>query len=214
MRYWMRKLTKILLLLTALSLLCLLLFRVRYNQVIKDLAKTQVVNATSDLINDAVATQISTGDVAYDKIVYFEKDVNGRITALKTNIGEVNRLKTDTLNVINDEIFDIEQTDLGIPLGSFFLPEFLSGRGPQIPVKILSIRNSDAYFESNFIHAGINQTLHQIEMCVLVDVSILVLGKTIIFTVESDVVVAETIIVGDVPDTFFQGGNYGTQKEN
>ena len=138
MRYWMRKLTKILLLLAGLSLLCLFLFRVRYNQVIKDLAKTQVVNATSDLINDAVATQISTGDVAYDKIVYFEKDVNGRITALKTNIGEVNRLKTDTLNVINDEIFDIEQTDLGIPLGSFFLPEFLSGRGPQIPVKILS----------------------------------------------------------------------------
>ena len=51
-------------------------------------------------------------------------------------------------------------------------------------------------------------------MFVLVDVAVLVLGRTMIFTVESDVVIAETIIVGDVPDTFFQGGNYGSQKEN
>jgi hypothetical protein len=74
--------------------------------------------------------------------------------------------------------------------------------------------NSDGYFESSFVHAGINQTLHQVHMYVLVDVAVLVLGRTVIFTVESDVVVAETIIVGDVPDTFFQGGNYGSQKEN
>jgi sporulation protein YunB len=192
-----------------------ILFRIRYNQVILDLAKTQVTNSTSDLINDAVARQIAGGNIQYDSIVYFEKDVNGKITALKTNIGEVNRIKTDTLNTINDEILAIDHTDLGIPLGSLFLPEMLSGKGPQIPVKILSIRNSDGYFESNFVQAGINQTLHQVHMYVLVDVAVLVLGRTIIFTVESDVVVAETIIVGDVPDTFFQtGGNYGSQTEN
>ena len=214
MRYWFRRVFRVLLLLTALAALLLVLFRARYNQVIMELAKTQVTNSTSDLINDAVAEQIANGEIAYDRIVYFEKDMDGRITALKTNIGEVNRLKTDTLNVINDEILAIDHTDLGIPLGSFFLPEILSGKGPQIPVKILSIRNSDGYFESSFTHAGINQTLHQVHMYVLVDVSVLVLGRTISFTVESDVVIAETIIVGDVPDTFFQGGNYGSQKEN
>ena len=123
----------------------------------------------------------------------------------------MNRIKTDTLNVINDAIMDIDYTDMGIPLGSLFLPEVLSGRGPQIPIKILSIRNSDGYFESSFTQAGINQTLHQVHMFVLVDVAVLVLGRTMVFTVESDVVVAETIIVGDVPDTFFQtGGNYGS----
>ena len=173
-----------------------------------------MVNSTSDLINDAVAAQIAAENIEYDRIVYFEKDLNGKITALKTNIGEVNRIKTDTLNTINDEILDIDHSDLGIPLGSLFLPEVLSGKGPQIPVKILSIRNSDGYFESSFTHAGINQTLHQVHMFVLVDVAVLVLGRTMIFTVESDVVIAETIIVGDVPDTFFQGGNYGSQKEN
>lgn len=206
MRRWIHKFFRILLVVLILMTAVLILFRSKYYRVICDLAKTQVTNSTSDLINDAVAEQISDGNIAYDRIVYFEKDLNGRITALKTNIGEVNRLKTDTLNIINDEILATDNTDMGIPLGSLILPEFLAGRGPCIPVRILSIRNSDATFESNFRHAGINQTLHQLNMSVLVDVSVLVLGRTINFTVASAVVVAETIIVGDVPDTFFQTG--------
>lgn len=189
--------------------------RSQYRDVIRDLAQTQVKNTTSDLTNDAIAKQIQDGVVQYDRIVYFEKDLDGRITALKTNIGEVNRLKTDILNIINDEILALDNSDIGIPLGSLFLPELLSGRGPSIPVHILSIRNSDANFVSHFTQAGINQTLHQVTMEVSIDVSVLVLGQTTSFTMESEVVVAETVIVGDVPDTFLQtGGTYGSEKEN
>ena len=186
-----------------------------YRDVIRDLAETQVKNSTSDLTNDAIAKQIADGVVQYDRIVYFEKDLDGRITALKTNIGEVNRLKTDILNIINDEILALDHSDMGIPLGSLLLPELFSGRGPSIPVHILSIRNSDANFVSFFSQAGINQTLHQVTMEVSVDVSVLVLGQTTSFTLESQVVVAETVIVGDVPNTFLQtGGTYGSEKEN
>lgn len=206
MRYFLRKLFRRSLLIVGILLVAFLLFRSRYHQVIRDLAKTQVTNATSDLINDSVAKQIADGNIAYDRIVYFEKDLSGKITALKTNIGEVNKLKTDTLNVINDEILAMDASHIGIPIGSLILPEFLSGKGPQIPVEVLTIRNSDASFQSDFTHAGINQTLHQLHMCVSVDVSVLVLGSTVSFTVAADVVVAETIIVGDVPDTFLQTG--------
>ena len=186
-----------------------LMFRSRYRAVIRDLAETQVKNTTSDLTNDAIAKQIANGVIQYDRIVYFEKDLDGRITALKTNMSEINRLKTDILNIINDEILALDTSDIGIPLGSLFLPEFLSGKGPAIPVHILSIRNSDATFSSQFSHAGINQTLHQLTMEVSVDVAVLVLGQTSSFTVNSEVVVAETVIVGDVPNTFLQtGGNY------
>ena len=70
----------------------------------------------------------------------------------------------------------------------------------------MSIRNSEATFTSNFSEAGINQTLQQLVMEIRVDVTVLVLGSTDSFTVTSQVVVAETIIVGDVPDTFLQAG--------
>ena len=173
---------------------------------IRELAETQVKNTTSDLTNDAIAKQIAAGNIAYDRIVYFEKDLDGRITAMKTNMTEINRLKTDILNLINDEILALDTSDIGIPLGSLFLPEFFSGKGPAIPVHILSIRNSDANFASHFSEAGINQTLHQLIMEVNVDVSVLVLGQTSSFTVNSEVVVAETVIIGDVPQTFLQTG--------
>ena len=193
-------------LILALLVVVLIFFRARYNATIRALAQTQVINATSDLINDAIDRQIEAGDIQYDRIVYFEKDLDGGITALKTNMSEVNRLKTDILNLINDEILAMDTTDLGIPIGSLILPELLSGRGPEIPVKILSIRNSEGSFESQFTEAGINQTLQQLTMHVSIDVSILVLGAAESFTVSSQVVVAETIIVGKVPDTFFQTG--------
>lgn len=202
----MSKILRFIIILLAVSLVLLVLFRVKFNDSILSLAKTQVSNTTSDLINDAIDRQIEDGNIQYDRMVYFEKDLDGRITALKTNMSEVNRLKTDILNLINDEILALTTDDLGIPLGSLFLPEFLSGRGPSIPIQIMSIRNSDASFSSDFSEAGINQTLQQMNMHVSVDVTILVLGKTESFTISSQVVVAETIIVGDVPDTYFQTG--------
>ena len=208
---WLRKCMTTLALLGILAVVLFLFLRNRYRDVIEELAHTQVMNTTSDLTNDAIAKQIADGVIQYDRIVYFEKDLDGRITALKTNMSEVNRLKTDILNIINDEILALDTSDLGIPLGSLFLPEFLSGKGPAIPVHILSIRNSDATFASHFSQAGINQTLHKLTMEVSVDVAVLVLGRTESFTVTSEVVVAETVIVGAVPETYLQtGGNYGS----
>ena len=206
MRRKIRSLFRLSIFLLALSIILFILFRSRYRDIIRELAETQVKNTTSDLTNDAIAKQIADGIIQYDRIVFFEKDLDGRITALKTNMSEVNRLKTDILNIINDEILALDTSDIGIPMGSFFLPELLSGKGPVIPVHILSIRNSDASFSSNFVQAGINQTLHQLVMLVSVDVAILVLGQTGSFTIGSEVVVAETVIVGDGPQTFLQTG--------
>ena len=95
-------------LLLILALGVFFLMRSRFNPIARDLAITQVTNQTSDLINDAIAEQIARDNIQYDRIIYFEKDLNGRITALKTNMSEVNRLKTDILNLINDEILALD----------------------------------------------------------------------------------------------------------
>lgn len=206
MRFRLRKIIWFLVVTGIICLGLLLLFRDHYRDAIRELARSQVASATSDLINDAIDSQIETGNIQYDRIVYFEKDLNGRITALKTNISEVNRLKTDIINLINDEVLSMDASQLGVPLGNLVFPELLSGKGPSFPVQILAIRNSDATFSSDFTEAGINQTMHQLSLEVLVDVSILALGETDRFTVTSQVVVAQTIIVGDVPETFLQTG--------
>ena len=193
----------------------LLLFRSHYRPLLRELAETHIKNATSDLTNDALTELLARDSVAYDRIVYFEKDLNGRITAMKTNILEVNRMKMEILEIINQEILDWDTAKLGIPIGSLIFPELFAGKGFCIPVHVLSIRNSDASFESRFQQAGINQTLHRLMMEVNVDASILVLGQTESFSLTSEVVAAETVIVGEVPGTFLNtGGIYGTQTEN
>ena len=113
-----RRLRRVLILLLVLVLGMYLLMRSRFNPIAKDLAMTQVMNQTSDLINDAIAEQIARDNIQYDRIIYFEKDLNGRITALKTNMSEVNRLKTDILTIRNGEILALDPHDIGIPLGS------------------------------------------------------------------------------------------------
>ena len=203
MRWWFRRLIRRILVLLLVFAVAFLALRMKYRDVVRELAQTQVKNSTSDLTNDAIAKQIANGNIAYDRLVFFEKDLNGKITALKTNMSEVNRLKTDILNIINDEILALDASSIGIPLGSLFLPELLSGKGPAIPVHILSIRNSDASFVSHFEQAGINQTMHKLTMVVSIDVSVLALAETNSFTMESEVVVAETVIVGAVPTQYF-----------
>lgn len=211
----LKRLMVLFLVLCAASAGLLLLFRREYHAVMISLAQTQVKNATSDLINDAIDHQISCGTVQYDRMVYFEKDLNGRITALKTNMSEVNRLKTELLNLVNDEILAVDSDQLGIPIGSLIIPELFAGKGPTIPVRILTIRNSEASFFSEFSEAGINQTMQKLNMQVSIDVSVLVLGMVEEFTISSQVVVAETLIVGQVPDMFMQtGGIYELQREN
>ena len=207
MRFFCRRMFRWVAVVVAIVVVLLILFRSRYNEPIRTLAQTQITNATSDLINDAIDRQIEAGDIHYDRIVYFEKDLNGRITALKTNMSEVNRLKTSTLNLINDEILALDTTDIGIPLGSLFISELFSGKGPIIPVEIISIRNSDAYFTSNFSQAGINQTLHRITLELTGTVRIVLPGRAYAVTVTARAPVAENVIVGDVPDAYTNVAN-------
>ena len=139
MRYFIWRVSRFLLILLLVVVLIIVLFRVRYESAIRSLAETKVKNSTSDLINDAIDAQIASGNIQYDRIVYFEKDLDGQITALKTNMIEVNRLKTAILNLINDEILSLDSEELGIPIGSLILPEVFAGRGPDIPINIISI---------------------------------------------------------------------------
>ena len=82
MRRFAWKLVRYCVIMLILAVIGLTFFRIRYHDTIRELAETEIKNSTSDLINDAIDQQIESGNIQYDRIVYFEKDLNGRITAL------------------------------------------------------------------------------------------------------------------------------------
>ncbi len=174
----------------------------RLYPLVRDMAVTRVTNKTSNLINDAIDEQLRRGAVDYGSMVLLEKDAEGGVTALKTNISEINRLKTEILDVVNREIMQLDVEQIGVPIGNLLFPALLSGRGPLLPVKILSVRSSDASFQNQFSQAGINQTLHQIVMTVTIEMTIVTPAGTELVDASSQVVVAETVIVGSVPNSY------------
>lgn len=180
-----------------------LLFRFRLAPMAEQLIETQVDNQASDAINAAIADQIAEGEFDYDRMVTIEKDANGNVTAIRTNIGELNRLKTSVLQRMDEELEQLSMEQLGVPIGSVLLPELLSGRGPLVPVRVLAVRTSDASFRNSFQSAGINQTLHSIYIDIHVCITILTWTGTSEINVDSAVVAAETVIVGTVPTTYF-----------
>lgn len=185
-----------------LMVLFLLILRLSVGPLVEDLAKARVENRASYIINESIEEQLRSEEIDYENIVFLEKDVNGSITALKTNINEINRLKTQILSVIDTMLLDLDVNEVGLPLGSLILPELFSGSGPKIPVKILSVSSSDAEFRNDFSEAGINQTSHRIMMDVTITMTILTPAGTESVTVTSSVVVAETVIVGKVPGSY------------
>lgn len=205
---WNRRSRKRLLALTLLGLAVafLLFMRLSVAPLVQELAKARVANKASSIINDAVEAQLRNDNIDYDAIVFLEKDRNGTITALKTNINEINRLKTEILSVIDTMLLDLDVNDVGLPLGSLILPEFFSGTGPVLPVKVMSISTSDADFYNEFTEAGINQTSHRIDMEVRITMTILTPVGTESVTATSTVVVAETVIVGTVPGSYVDVG--------
>ena len=205
---WRRRLLAALILLAGLILALAVLFQRRINPVLEDMARALVDNVASNTINAAIDEQIANGTVDYNRLVLFEKDLNGRITAIKTNMTEVNRLKTQVLDIINDTLLEISTDELRIPLGNLLFPELFSGRGPGIPVMIVSVSTSDASFRNAFSSAGINQTLHQIILSVEVGITALLPTDSLYMLITSEMVVAETVIVGDVPSTY---ANFGSE---
>lgn len=185
-----------------LPLLIYLFMRTSVSPVIQEVAKARVSNRASYIINEAVEAFLREEEVDYDSIILLEKDVYGNITALRTNMNEINHLKTSVLAVVDTMLLDLDINEIGIPLGSVVLPEFFSGSGPKLPVKIVSISSSDAEFLNHFEEAGINQTLQRILMRVIINMTVLTPVGPESVSASSEVVVAETVIVGSVPDSY------------
>ena len=207
-RYYRRPLTRraaarLLLTLALLALIGMLAVAgMRMKQLLTKLAVTRVTNTVNRIVTQAVNETIDSGEIRYDDLISFEKYNDGKITAVKSNMPEFNRLQSKILNVILERISEVSTRDLSIPLGSLTGANLLAGRGPLVSVRMQSVGSSTAHLENRFVSAGINQTKHQIFLDVDVSVAILLPGFSTATQVSNAFTVAETVIVGTVPETY------------
>lgn len=170
--------------------------------VVVDLATARTSNAVNRIVVAAVNDAVDSGRIDYEQLVDFDKDADGHVTALRSNMAAFNRLQASIADDILQRMAEVSSTDLAIPIGTLTGSPLLAGRGPCLRVRMQSVGTATARFDNQFSSAGINQTRHRIILDVDVHVSILLPGLTTYTKVSNEISVAETVIVGGVPETY------------
>lgn len=188
--------------LTVLLIMLLILFELRIGPIVKQMALARVTYLAGKVINDAINEQIVLDYNQFEDLITFHKTEEGLITAYTPNYGKINLLKVNITENVLERINQMDTTVLNIPIGNIINGEMLSGVGPRIPIRLLPIATAETRFATAFTSAGINQTRHQVLVEVKVYIGVVLPGMRTGTEVTSQVSVAETIIVGSVPNTY------------
>lgn len=160
-------------------------------------------NEISDIVDREVQRLMLKEFLSYDKLTIINRDSEGRVTSISTNSSLINNFANDLDITIGNIIDSKDHMENGVYLFSLIGADLFSGLGPKIPIRFQPISVTHADISHSFQEAGINQTLHTISLLVSIDVEILLPFAYSTMKVESEMPVAQTLIVGTVPNAYF-----------
>ena len=154
------------------------------------------------VISNKQATQIMN-EYKYEDFVNVVRDSNGDITLIQTNTKNINEVISDIPNKIVEEMEKQSESYISIHLGSVLGNTVFSALGPEIHIKIENVGNVVTKLESEFISEGINQTMHRIYLNIECEATILTPYNTITQKIENQVLIAESVIIGNIPNAYY-----------
>lgn len=165
------------------------------------MAVSDATDIVTKAVNDSINEVIGRGVYGFDYFITLEKDADGNVTAISSDMAHINTLSTEILNSV------IESTDNGvieinIPAGNLSGLNLLLNKGPDVKVDIIMLTSSRVDFRNEVVSCGINQAKYQLVLEVTIDIDILVPWGTESATTVTEVIVADTVVVGKVPDTY------------
>ncbi len=176
--------------------------------VLKSIAEASMRSITTVAVNDAVYYTLSD-KLRYEDLIKIERDGEGEIQAISSNAFQINRIARDTAYMSQENLNSMSESGVEVPLGAFTGVSAWAGFGPKLHIKIIPISNVACRFVSKFEEAGINQTKHSIYLEIVADISIIMPTGTSNFASLTEVLVAESVLLGKVPDTFLQADLFG-----
>lgn len=155
----------------------------------------------TDVINKAVLKTFSQEE-DFSELVLLDKNSDGSVSALKTNTFEMNKLRATISEKLDDELKNIDEQYIKIPIGSMIGNEILAGIGPDIKIKIRPLGVANVDFYDNFEDCGINQSRHTIYIIASADISLITGQFKTTNKISAKIPITETVIVGGVPKYF------------
>ncbi len=174
--------------------------------IVLDYSQATVRALGVNAVNQAAIIVIND-ELKYEDLFTIEFDNNNKVSMIKANSPAINVLARNMASVTQNNLKSIGVQELGIPLGTFTGINLLTGHGPDITIKIMPVGNVLCDFKSQFIQAGINQTVHKIYIDVLIDISIILPIDDVNVSVNTEILVCENLIIGEIPDVFLNMGD-------
>ena len=174
------------------------------NPVFENLCEAKVKSVATIVTNEETTNIMKKYN--YDTFFTIEKDEKGNIQMINANVLKINQITSDIAISIQKRLDSEQKNDIYIPCGAITGIKYLSGFGPRINLNISSSGNIDTDLKSEFISQGVNQTIHRVYLEIKTNVSVLTSFKTMQKTIENQVLIAEHIIVGDIPSTYLEKG--------
>ena len=174
------------------------------NPVIIETSRAKVKALSQQCVESVVYEVIKENNI-YDNLVRITRDTSGKVVSVSTNSAEINILARDLTSRAQKKFENLGALGVNIPLGSFTGLPILTGRGPKINIKLVPIGTIRCSFKSEFTSAGINQTNHRIYLSATSSVSIIMPTANQKITTTTDIMVSESIIVGEIPDVYVNG---------
>ena len=189
-------------LLVSVLLVIALFVEAKSPSIIYAMAEDKAKSVAIQAINNSVSEVIDGKDESYKELVDYRYDDEGNIISVNTNINLTNAVEGAILDKVAEKIDESSRCAIKIPVGTLTGSDLLTGRGPGLTFYINLSGNARSTIENLFESTGINQTRHQIQVKIEIDMSIVMSGRHFGATVESTVVIGETIIVGKIPESY------------
>ncbi len=202
-----RKGVAVLLLLAGMSVGIFSFFNIKTSPMLREVAQSELESIAFDIVGRTVEEELLRDGADYDDLVHIERNAAGDVSSITTDIKRLNLLKLRVVNRLSDEMFKRTEDAIKIPLGNLTGIDFLTGVGPDVTFRTMWVSSVNGEYRNTFEAAGINQTCHRIMLDFTINVGMMFAGREIGTDVGLSVCVAETVIVGTVPD-FFTGREY------
>ena len=204
-----KKRIKIVACVLAILILVILVFSIMVNPVIMDTVEVKSKALATRAMNSSVADVVMSS-IVYDELVTIISDEFGNISMIQANSLEINNLSKDLALTCEQRISEYGGKGVSIPMGTFTGIPLLVGRGPRIKVKMTPVGSVFCKFSSKFETAGINQTVHKIYINISANVSVIMPLSSRSFQAEQQVLISESVIVGQVPEVYLQSDTLDT----
>ncbi len=168
------------------------------------LAQAKLRNQLTQIANETVTSTLAQDALSYSDMVLIEPGPGGGIATLTTETVRLNQLRSSVMTQIVAQVESLDTHSLGVPLGALTGMELFAGAGPDLPIQVLSVASAEGSYRNDFVSAGINQTLHRVMLDITLTAEVLLPGGVVETVVSTPVCVAETIIIGQVPQTYLE----------